>query len=127
MSLNLGMVLRAEQDLDSARSTFQEALRIGRRTGDKRNMAGAFLWLALLDGDLGDWYRAATLHGAAQALLNKTGVPWERFDARLRQESLDQARQSLGGDQLQRAYAHGLALTFDQAIKLALGGVLPAR
>jgi hypothetical protein len=89
-------------------------------------MAGAFLWLAFLHGDQGDWYRAAMLHGAAQALLNKTGVPWERFDARLRQESLDQARQALGGDQLQRACARGMALTFDQAINLALGGVLPA-
>jgi predicted ATPase len=125
-SLNLGIVLRAEQDLDGARSTFRECLRTGRRTGDKRNMAGAFLWLAFLHGDQGDWYRAAMLHGAAQALLNKTGVPWERFDARLRQESLDQARQALGGDQLQRACARGMALTFDQAINLALGGVLPA-
>jgi hypothetical protein len=89
-------------------------------------MACAFLWLALLDGDLGDWYRAAMLHGVAQALLNETRVPWERFDARLHQESLDQARQALGGEQLQRAYARGMALSFDQAIDLALRGVLPA-
>ena len=87
-------------------------------------MACAFLWLAFLDGDLGNWYRAAMLHGAAQTLLNTTGVPWERFDARLRQESLDQARQALGGEQLQRAYARGTALSFDQAIDLALEGVL---
>ena len=87
-------------------------------------MAGAFLGLAFLDGGLGDWYRAVMLHGAAQALLNKTGVPWERFDARRRQESLGQARQALGDQQFQRAYARGMALTFDQAI--ALGGALPA-
>ncbi len=42
-SLNLGMVLWAEQDLDGARSTFQEALRIGRRSGDKWIMAGVIL------------------------------------------------------------------------------------
>jgi predicted ATPase/transcriptional regulator with XRE-family HTH domain len=123
-SVNLGIVLRAEQDLDGARSTFQECLRTGRRTGDKRNMACAFLWLAFLDGDQGEWYRAAMLHGVAQALLSKTGVPWERSDARLRQESLDQAHQVLGGEQLQRAYARGTALSFDQAIDLALEGVL---
>ena len=124
--LNLGMVQRAEQDLDGARSTFQEALRIGRRAGDTWAMAGVILGLAFLDADLGDWYRAAMLHGVAQALLNKTGVPWERFSARLRQESLDQVRQALGGEQLQRAYARGMALSFDQAIDLALGGVLSA-
>ena len=88
-------------------------------------MAGAFHGLAPLASDLGDWYRAAALHGAAQALLDKTGVPREPLDARYRQESLDQARQSLGDDQLQRAYAHGLALTFGHVIDLALGGVPP--
>jgi hypothetical protein len=31
------------------------------------------------------------LHGAAQALLDQTGAPWEPCDARYRQESLDQA------------------------------------
>src|SRR5215472_10880737 len=66
-SLNLGMVLRAEHDLGSARSTLEESLRIFRRTGDKRNMACAIRGLACLDGDLGDWHRAAMLHGVAQA------------------------------------------------------------
>jgi len=125
-SLNLGMVLQAEQDLDGARSTYEESLRIGRRAGDKRNMACAILGLACLDGDLGDWHRAAMLHGVAQAMLDKTGVPWEPFDVRRRQESLDQVRQALGGEQFQRAYVRGMALSFDQAIDLALGGVLPA-
>jgi tetratricopeptide (TPR) repeat protein len=83
-SVNLGMILRAEHDLDDARSTLQEALRIGRRIGDKRNMAEAIGGLAFLDGDLGDWYRAAMLHGAAQVLLDQTGVPWETFYAGIR-------------------------------------------
>lgn len=125
-SLNLGIVLQAEHDLDGARSTYQESLQIGRRAGDKRNMAIAILGLACLDGDQGDWHRAAMLHGVAQALLDKTRVPWEPFDARRRQESLNQVRRALGGEQSQRAYARGMALSFDQAIDLALGGALPA-
>ena len=125
LSLNLGIVLQEEHDLDGARSAYEEAVRIGRRVGDKRNMACAILGLACLDGDLGDWHRAAMLHGVAQALLDKTGVPWEPGDARRRQESLDQIRQALGDEQLQRAYARGMALSFDQAIDLALGGVPP--
>jgi tetratricopeptide (TPR) repeat protein len=119
-SLNLGMVLRAEHDLDGARSTLQQALRIGRRVGDKRNMALAILGLACLASDLGDWHRAAVLHGAAQALLNQTGVPWDTFDARYRQENLDQAGAALGDEQFQQAYARGTALSFDQTISLAL-------
>jgi len=125
-SLNLGMVLRAEHDLGSARSTLEESLRIFRRTGDKRNMACAIRGLACLDGDLGDWHRAAMLHGVAQALLDKTGSPWDPLDMCPRQESLDQARRALGDQQLQRAYAHGMALSFDQAIDLGLHGILPA-
>jgi hypothetical protein len=125
-SVNLGMILRAEHDFDGARSTLQEALRIGRRIGDKRSMAEAIGGLACLDGDLGYWHRAAMLHGAAQALLDQTGVPWGPLDARYRQESLDQAGAALGDEQLQQAYARGMALSFDQAIDLALGKSLPA-
>jgi predicted ATPase/class 3 adenylate cyclase len=119
-SLNLGMVLQADHDLDGARSAYEEAVRTGRRVGDKRNMACAILGLACLDGDLGDWHRAAMLHGVAQALLDQTGVPWEPGDACRCQESLDQVRQALGDQQSQRAYARGMALSFDQAIDLAL-------
>ena len=126
-SLNLGMVLQAEHDLDGARSAYEESLRTGRRAGDKSNMAGAIAGLACLAGDLGDWHRAAMLHGVAQALLDKTGVPWEPlFDVRRRQESLDQVRQALGSERCHQAYARGVALSFDQSVDLALGGVLPA-
>ena len=64
----------------------------------------AILGLACLAADRRDWHRAATLHGIAQALMDQTGTPWEPFDERRRQESLDQARQALGGEHLQRAY-----------------------
>jgi predicted ATPase len=126
MSVNLGEVLRAEHDLHGARSTFEEVVRIARRTGDKHVLAGAIAGLACLAADLEDWHRAAMLHGIAQALTEQTGTPWEPFDERRRQESLDQARQALGGEQLQQAYTRGMTLRFDQAIDLALGGVLPA-
>ena len=42
--VNLGLVLRAEGDLDGARSTFEAALRIGRRNGDSEGMAYAMPW-----------------------------------------------------------------------------------
>jgi predicted ATPase/DNA-binding XRE family transcriptional regulator len=125
-SLNLGMVLRAEHDLDRARSTLQEVLRIGRRVGAKVNVANAILGLACLAGDLGDWRRAAVLHGAAQALLDQSGLPWQPLEARYRQGSLDQADAALGSEQLHRAYARGKALSFDQAIDLAREGVPPS-
>jgi hypothetical protein len=39
---------------------------------------------------------------------------------------LDQADAALGSEQFHRAYGRGMALSFDQAIDLALGQVLPA-
>jgi hypothetical protein len=67
--------------------------------------------LACLAADLRDWHRAAILRGIAQALTEQTGTPWEHSDERRRQESLDQARQALGGEQTQRAYTRGITLS----------------
>jgi predicted ATPase/class 3 adenylate cyclase len=123
---NLGDVLRAERDLDGARSTFEAALRISRRNGDTWNMAYAILGLALLAGDAGDWDRAATLHGVAQAFQDRTGNPWQELSARDCRDSLDQARAHMGDEQLDRAYAQGMALSLDKALDLALPKVGPA-
>jgi hypothetical protein len=65
------------------------------------------------------------LHGAAQALLDQTGVQLEPLDDRHRQESLSQARAAVGDEQVERAYARGMALSLGQVIDLALGGVPP--
>jgi predicted ATPase/transcriptional regulator with XRE-family HTH domain len=124
-SENLGWVLRAEHELDESRSRFEEALKTSCRIGSKRSMASAINGLASLATDLGHWHRAATLHAAAQALLDQTGVQWEALDLGERQESLSQARAALGEEQAQRAYARGMALSLDQVIDFALGGVLP--
>ena len=83
-------------------------------------MAYAILGLACLAGDAGDWDRAAALHGVAQAFLDRTGNPWQELEARYRRDSLAQARAHLGDEQLEQAYAQGMALSPDQALDLAL-------
>ena len=128
LRVDLGLVLRAERDLDGARSAFEAALRIGRRNGSNWNMALAVVGLACLAGDAGDWDRAAALHGAAQAFLDRTGNPWQAqgLVARDRRDSLDQACAHLGNEQLERAYAQGMALSLDKALDLALPKAGPA-
>jgi predicted ATPase/DNA-binding XRE family transcriptional regulator len=120
MSANLALVYRVEKDFDRARSVLAEVLRVGRRIGSVRATAFAVLGLACLAGDLADWRRAATLHGVAQAMRDQTGLPWEPFDARYRQQSLDLISNALGSEQLQRGYDEGTALDYDSAIDLAL-------
>ena len=111
MSVNLGWVLRQDSDPDGARSIFEAALRMSRRNGNRSGIAYASLGLACLAADVGDWHRAATLHGVAQAFLDRTGQPWEEPEARYRQDSLDQVRAHLGQEQFDRAYARGMALS----------------
>jgi hypothetical protein len=89
-------------------------------------MAYAVLGLACLSGDVGGWARAAALHGVAQAFQDRTGNSWQEFAARDRRDSLDQARVHLGKEQLERAYAQGLALSLEKALDLALGKAGPA-
>ena len=74
---NLGLLLRAEGDLDGARSIFEASLRASRRNGDRGGMAYGFLYLACVAGDLGDWDRAGALHGSAQAFQDQAGIPWD--------------------------------------------------
>ena len=116
---NLGLMLRAEGDLDGAGSMFEASLRISRRNGDRSGLAQSTVGLALLASDLGDWHRAAVLHGAAQAFLDPTGGRWG-VPEKKRRGNLDRLRARLGGEQFERAYARGMALSLEQALDMAL-------
>jgi predicted ATPase/DNA-binding XRE family transcriptional regulator len=119
LTLNMGWILRQDSDCDGARSSFEAALRVGRRDGNRFYVATASLGLACLAADAGDWRRAAMLHGVAQAFMDRTGLPWVDLEARCRQDSLDCVRAHLGQEQLEQACAEGTALSFDEAIDLA--------
>ena len=118
LPVNMGWVLRQDSDPDGARSSFEAALRISRRNGDRFGIAYASLGLACLAADAGDWHRAAALHGGAQALLDRAGQPWGELEARYLQDSLDQVRAYLGPEQFERAYARGMALSSDEVLHL---------
>ena len=124
--VNMGWVQRLEHDPQAARATFQEGLRLSRRTGDRYGLAYCGLGLACVACDLGDWHRAAGLHGTAQAFFDQLGGPWQDPEDRYRDESIAAVRRRLGDEQFDRAYAEGLALSFDDAIALALSGARQA-
>jgi tetratricopeptide (TPR) repeat protein len=126
VSVNLGWVLRQDSDPGGARSSFEAAIRMSRRNGERSGTAYATLGLACLAADEGDWRRAAVLHGVAQNFLNSTGQPWEDLEAGYRRDSLDRVRAQLGPEQFEQAYAQGMALSFDDALRLACARAVPA-
>ena len=126
-SINLGWVLRAENDPGGSRESFEASLRMGRRIGQRYVLAYAALGLACLAGDLGDWHRAAVLHGVAQAFLESIGDRWwQEPEEGYRSGSIGRMRSQLGDDAFELAYAEGKALGFDDAIDAALARVSPA-
>jgi predicted ATPase/class 3 adenylate cyclase len=114
----LGFVLRAQHD-PAAQSTLEAALQLGRRHGDHAAIASSFLGLACLAADVGDWQRAAELHGVAQAARNRGSMPWQLVPAARREESIAVTRSGIGDEQFERAYAHGLSLGLAEAFELA--------
>jgi predicted ATPase/class 3 adenylate cyclase len=127
VSINLGWVLRAEKDVGASRGMFESALRMGRRAGQRYVLAYAALGLACLAGDLGDWHRAAALHGVAQGFLDRIGDRrWQEPEEGYRRSSISQIRSQLGDEQLEQTRAEGTALGFDDAINAALGRNRPA-
>ena len=122
----LAWVLRAEGERESAGSVLQQQLLEGRRRGDRARIADAFLGLACLATDLGDWQRGATLHGTADALHDENGLAWLVPGGRHREVSIAEARARLGGDEFERSYAEGRGLSYLEAVDLALGRVRSA-
>jgi tetratricopeptide (TPR) repeat protein len=115
----LGLVLRAERD-PAARPTFEAALQLARRHGDYNAIAMSFLGLACVAADLGDWQRAAEMHGVAQAARDRTSSPWGLLGAPRREDSVAVTRSAVGDEQFERAHARGLALGIGEAFELAL-------
>jgi len=120
LAANLGWVRREEGDLDGARSMFEASLQMSRRSGEQTAIGHASLGLACLAADLGDWDRAATLHGVAQAFIDRSGEPWQDLEARYRQDSLARVRAHLGDGRFDQAYGTGQTLPTDEALRSTL-------
>jgi hypothetical protein len=117
---SFGFLAYAEGKLDDARRYFERALLLYRRDGDHVSMAYELRALACVASDIADWERAAQLHGAAQALLDRKRAAWTEFGTRVGRESLARIRAGLGDELADLAYAQGAALGLNEAVALAL-------
>jgi predicted ATPase/class 3 adenylate cyclase len=122
VQVNLGWVARLDNDPADAVSRFRAGLWQSRRTGERIGLAYASLGLACTAADLGDWQRAAGLHGVAQAFLDRLTEPWQDLEDAYRRDSMAKARAALGDGEFDRAYSRGSGLSFDAAFALAMAG-----
>ena len=73
---NLSMVERQLGNLETAEALGREALEVSQRTGDQFTTPFAISGLAAIATDRGDFERAATLVGAAEAIMDAQHMAW---------------------------------------------------
>ncbi len=123
-SVNLGWVEREEGKRDAAIAFFNVALRSARRNGDRSGLGYAILGHACLGTDLGEWHRAAVLHGAAQAFLAGNRQAWGEPEESYRTASIDAAKNQIGDVEFDRAYAMGAGFSLERAFEETLGDAM---
>ncbi len=107
-------------DLDTARTLLHEALDLYWQMGRQRGIAAALIECAKLAAHEHDPETCLLLAGAADALLERAGVPAQGFEVG---SVLDEARETTGETGAER-YRQGRAMPLEQAVQRALGGGL---
>jgi predicted ATPase/class 3 adenylate cyclase/DNA-binding SARP family transcriptional activator len=119
INLNLVFVAVQQDDVRNALSFLYESLTVGSaRHVDLfpyQILAAALCATAIEDDE-----RGASLHGAADILLEGLGVSWEPLEAGLREGDLVRLRERLGNDGLDALYRVGTGLSTEEALELAI-------
>jgi tetratricopeptide (TPR) repeat protein len=117
---NLSMVERQLGNLDRAEALAREALEIDHRRGDGLAMPWKVNGLAAVAVDRGDFERAATLIGVADAMMEDAGGAWPPDERVHYERTVDVATDAMGADAFERARAEGRAMAVSDAMDVAL-------
>jgi tetratricopeptide (TPR) repeat protein len=119
---NLALVAQTENDHGTAQRLFAEALVLAKELGDEGNIASCFKGLGGVAAAQGEARRAATLWGAAEALVatGEAAVYTYTLDRSLYERIITTARVQLGEPAFTAAWAEGEAMRLEQAIAFAL-------
>ena len=96
----------ADADADAG-AMFEESLRTARRMGDVTMLAYAQLGLAVVASRAGESQRAASLHGAADAIHERLATRVQGIESRLREADIARLRAELGDAVFDTAYSAG--------------------
>ena len=110
------------RDPDLAATHFSESLQMCRQQGIKWDAAFALDGLAEVEMQAGEAFQAATLFGAADALLDALGGRRSATDQDRHNELLQSLRDDVGEATFDKATTAGRAMTHDEAIDCALNG-----
>lgn len=116
----LGEVVTEEREYEAAFEYFRESLSINRELDDRLAMAYVFEALGCLAATQNHPRRALQLVGAAASLRSAIGAPLSPAEQTRLHDRLAPARHELDEAAQQAAEAEGRALTYEQAIELAL-------
>jgi predicted ATPase/DNA-binding SARP family transcriptional activator len=117
---NLGAVDLMLGASGAADTRFRESLELARAADDKEDLAWCLEGFAALAASDGDGERAATLLGAAGALLARIGADHKPFERRLHEATEAAARTACDPGAFAQAIDHGASLTMAEVLDLAL-------
>ena len=117
--LNLGFTALLQGDPVEAHEYIKGALRIAGQTGAQHWIAYALLGLAFCASFMGEDHRAAVLHGASDAIIERIGEAHEQIGIDFRAHDHSRLRDVMG-EQFEVAYASGRCLAQSEAVALAL-------
>jgi tetratricopeptide (TPR) repeat protein len=118
---NLARLRQRRGDWKAARSLFEQGLNLRREIGDVRGIAECLEGFAELACPSGEMERAVRLFGAADPLRKAAGGPPLPNEWPADHESaIATARSQLGEEAFTAAWAHGTAMSLEQAIGVAL-------
>lgn len=118
---NLGVVAEDQCNYERAATLYKESLALRHELGDKLGSLGCLSNLAAVAGEQGQPERAARLFGAAEALREVLSVPVSPDERAEYDRKVAAVRAKLDEATFAQAWAHGRAMTLEQAISYALG------
>ena len=118
---NLSMVERQLGNLDTAETLTREALEIGERIGDQFTKPFAFSGLAAIATDRREFERAATLVGAAEAIMEAQNMAWPPDERPHYERVLAELPMAIGSTDFERAREAGRSMSSREALDFAIG------
>jgi tetratricopeptide (TPR) repeat protein len=117
---NLSMVERQLGNLDTAEDLAREALEISERIGEEFTKPFAIAGLAAIALERRQFERAATLIGAAEAMLDAKAMAWPPDEAPHHDRLLADLPNAIGSEAFDRARMAGSGMTARGAVRYAL-------